>query len=203
MSETISEFFLSAMLTYGAPMLGLALMIGAVGVPLPGSLLLIAAGAFTRQGIMDTAWAAALGLIGMIAGDSLSYGIGRFARRAVETRLGASSAWQRARTLFEQRGGLAIFLTRFLLTALALPINLIAGGSGYRFDRFLLFDLSGEVVWLGLYGGLGYLFGAQWELVGQFLSDVGSLFLGLVILGVGVYGLTQAHRRKVSHAPGQ
>ena len=128
-------------------------------------------------------------------GDSLSFGIGRFARRTAETHLSASAGWQRARTLFEQRGGLAIFLTRFLLTALALPINLIAGGSGYRFSRFLLFDLSGEALWLVLYGGLGYLFGAQWELISQFLSDFGSLLLGVVILGGGVYGLTRHYRR--------
>lgn len=196
MSETISEFFLSAMLAYGAPMLGLALMIGAAGVPLPASLLLIAAGAFARQGAMDAVAAIGLGLVGVVLGDSLSYGIGHFARRTVEIRLGASAGWQRARTLFEQRGGLAIFLTRFLLTALALPINLIAGGSGYRFSRFLLFDLSGEALWLALYGGLGYLFGAQWELISQFLSDFGSLLLGVVILGGGVYGLTRYYRRK-------
>ncbi len=195
MSETVSEFFLSAMLAYGAPILGLAVTIDAAGVPLPASLLLIAAGAFARQGAMDAVAALVLGLAGAVLGDSLSFGIGRFARRTVEARLGASASWQRARTLFEQRGGLAIFLTRFLLTALALPINLIAGGSGYRFSRFLLFDLSGEALWLVLYGGLGYLFGAQWELISQFLSDFGSLLLGVVILAGGVYSLIRHYRR--------
>ena len=74
-----------------------------------------------------------------------------------------------------------------MITALAVPTNLIAGGSGIQFRRFMIYDSLGELTWIILYGGLGYLFGTQWELVSQFISSFGGLILGLVILGVGIW----------------
>ena len=85
--------------------------------------------------------------------------------------------------------GLPFFFTRFLITALAIPTNLIAGGSGYPFRRFMLYDVLGEVTWIILYGGLGYLFGSQWEVVNEFVSNFGGLLLGVVVF---VFGVRQA-----------
>jgi membrane-associated protein len=73
-----------------------------------------------------------------------------------------------------------------MVTAIAIPVNLIAGGSGYKLSRFLLYDSTGEVVWIVVYSGLGYLFGAQWELVSTFISNFGWLILGLLIFGFGI-----------------
>jgi membrane-associated protein len=77
-------------------------------------------------------------------------------------------------------------LTRFLLTAIAIPVNLLAGSS-CQFRRFIIYDIAGEIVWIFVYGGLGYFFGSQWELISQFLSDFGGLALGLAALGAGLY----------------
>jgi membrane-associated protein len=82
-----------------------------------------------------------------------------------------------------------------LLTPLALPTNLIAGGSGYRYWRFLTYDVAGEFTWILLYGGLGYLFGSQWELISQFISDFSGLLVGLVALGAGLYFLLRRWHR--------
>ena len=95
--------------------------------------------------------------------------------------------WQKAEAYFNRQGGIAIYLTRWLFTPLAVPTNLIAGSSGYPFWKFLMFDISGELTWIILYGGLGYAFGSQWELISNFISDFSGLLVGLVVLGVGVY----------------
>jgi membrane protein DedA with SNARE-associated domain len=195
MSEfNLTDFFLTGLLVYGAPMFGLALLLGAIGVPLPGSLLVVAAGAFVRQGVLDGGPAAALGLTGALLGDSLSYGLGRFAKVWIQDRFGHSPTWRKAQDTFDHRGGVTVYLTRFLLTPLAIPVNLIAGGSGYSFWRFLGNAIAGEVTWLGLYGGLGYTFGSQWELISQFLSDFSGLLVGLVALGAGLYFLVRYQR---------
>lgn len=192
----LTDLFLTGMLTYGPLALGLALLLGAVGIPLPGTLFVLAAGAFVRQGVLDLFTASGLGLLGAVLGDSASYAIGYFAKGWVERRFGQSTAWQKARDTFERRGGLAIYLTRFLLTPLALPTNLIAGGSGYSFWRFLAYDVAGEFTWIVLYGGLGYAFGSQWELINQFISDFSGLLVGLVALGAGIYFLIRRQRRR-------
>jgi membrane protein DedA with SNARE-associated domain len=49
-----------------------------------------------------------------------------------------------------------------------------------------------------LYGGLGYAFGSQWELISDFISDFSGLLVGLLILGAGLYLLFRWHRRSTA-----
>jgi membrane protein DedA with SNARE-associated domain len=183
----VSDYLLTLLINYGAPAFAILLFLGALGVPVGASALVIAAGAFSQQGILSWPLMTVLGFAGAILGDALSFGIGYYAEDWVDQRFGRSKGWKSAEETFEKRAGLAIYLTRFLITALAIPINLIAGGSGLRLRRFMVYDSLGELTWIVLYGGLGYLFGSQWELVSEFISNFGGLLLGLVILGVGVW----------------
>jgi membrane-associated protein len=178
----LTELFLTWMLAYGAVAVGLALLLGALGLPVPGTLFVLAAGAFTRQGIMDGGGAFALGLAGVLLGDSLSYALGRYAGKPVAARFAGASIWQQAQEAFAARGAIMILLTRFLLTPLAIPTNLIAGSSGYQFWRFLGYDAAGELIWLLLFGGAGYWAGAQWEAASQFVTDFSGLLLGVALL---------------------
>jgi membrane protein DedA with SNARE-associated domain len=183
----MSDFLLTQIINYGAPFFGVLLFLGALGLPVGASVLLIAAGAFTQQGILDGLSTSVLGLLGAVSGDAISFGMGFYARDWVQKRFGNSTAWQQARSVFDSRAGTAVYLTRFLITALAIPTNLIAGGEGMRFQRFMKFDILGEITWIILYGGLGYWFGSQWELVSEFISNFGGLLLGLVLLGAGIW----------------
>lgn len=197
MSEfNLTDSLLTGVLIYGAPAFGLALLLGALGIPLPGSLFVVAAGAFVRQGVLDGPLVAIFGLGGALLGDSLSYGLGRFAQSWVQRRFGPSQTWRKAQATFNRRGGLTIYLTRFLLTPLAIPVNLIAGGSGYTFWRFITYAAAGEITWLVMYGGLGYAFGSQWELISQFMSDFSGLLVGVAALGAGVYFLVYYQRTR-------
>ena len=182
----MSEFLLTQVINFGSPLVGLILLLGALGLPIGASVVLIAAGAFSQQGILSWPSTALIGLIGALIGDTLSFGMGYYAKDSVQRRFGKSPAWRSARASFQEQAGAAIFLTRFLITALAIPTNLIAGGSGYKYSRFIAYDIAGEILWIGLYGGLGYIFGSQWELVSEFLSNFGGLILGLVIFGFGI-----------------
>lgn len=191
----MSDFLLTLIINYGAPVFAILLLLGAMGVPVGASILVIAAGAFSQQGILSWPSTAALGLIGAVMGDAISFGIGFYAKKRVDHRFGNSSTWRSAKESFEGRAGLAIYLTRFLVTALAIPTNLIAGGSGIKFRRFMVYDSLGEFTWIILYGGLGYWFGSEWELVSNFISDFGGLILGMVIL---ITGIALAIRRMYS-----
>ena len=191
--SSISDFLLTGLLTYGAPLFGIALMLGALGIPIPTSLLVVAAGAFSRQGTLNLLPTAGLGLLGTIIGDSLSFAMGRWGGNWVSRRFGGSSVWSSTQTTFNRNSRKAVFFTRFLLTAIALPVNLMAGSS-CNFRRFFITVIAGETIWIFAYGGLGYLFGSQWELISQFLSDFGGLALGLVLLGGGIYYLIRQRK---------
>lgn len=196
----LNDLFLTWMITYGSPLLAGALLLGALGIPVPGSLMVIAGGAFVRQGVLDIYTTPTLGLAGAVVGDIIIYGLGRFARGWIQQRFGQSPVWQKAESFFKQRGGLAIYLTRWLITPLAVPTNLIAGSSSYSFGKLLLYDVGGEITWLALYGGLGYTFGSQWELISDFISNFSGLLLGLAILSTGIYFMVR-WRRQASVRP--
>ena len=192
----MSDLLLTQIINYGSPLFALFLFLGALGLPVGASVLVIAAGAFSQQGILTWHSTALLGLLGAVLGDAVSFGIGYYARDWVEARFGKSSVWRSARDAFDARAGTAIYLTRFLITALAIPTNLIAGGSGIRFRRFMTYDALGELTWIVLYGGLGFWFGSQWEVVSDFISSFGGLALGLTLLVAGVYLSTRKIKRR-------
>lgn len=183
----MSDYLLTQIINYGAPLFGLILFLSALGIPLPASILLVAAGAFSQQGFLDWPSIAIVGLLGAVAGDAISFGMGFYAKNWVSKRMEGSPTWKNARDTFESRAGMAVYITRFLITALAVPTNLIAGGSGFKFRKFLTYDIFGEITWIVLYGGLGYWFGSEWELVSDFIGNFGGLILGVVVLGIGVW----------------
>jgi membrane protein DedA with SNARE-associated domain len=187
------DFLLTLVINFGAPFVALVIFLGALGFPVGASVLVIAAGAFAGEGLLDWPTAILLGLLGAVLGDILSFGLGYYSRDWVEARFGRSTAWRSARDTFDRRAGLAIYLTRFLITSLAIPTNLIAGGSGIRFRRFLTWDILGEITWLILYGGLGFWFGSQWEVLSNLISNFGGLVLGLILFSIGLWaGLRRA-----------
>jgi len=203
--SALSDFFLTGVVSYGIPLFALALFLGAAGIPLPSSLLVVAAGAFVRQGFLDPFAAAASGLAAAAAGDSIGFLIGRWGGSPIAIRLGSSPAWMKSKGSFEKNSAAAVFLTRFLVTPAALPVNLMAG-IGCRYPRFLAVAAFGQTVWIFLYGGLGYFFGSRWELIGQLLSDIGGFAFGLCVLALGVAvlaGSLKKRRVRGGRAPAQ
>lgn len=182
-----SEFMLTQVINYGAPLLGLIVFIGALGVPFPGTVIVIAVGAFCRQGFLSWHTTGLIALVCVVLGDCLSYAMGHYARGHALARFQRSKQWKQAESAFNRWGGMSVFWTRFLVTAIAVPVNLIAGTSNFQFRRFLLYDVFGESIWIFGYGGLGYLFGSQWEMISDILSNVSGLGLGLVILAAGIW----------------
>lgn len=183
----MSDFLLTQIINYGAPILGAIVFFGAMGIPFPGTLIVIAVGAFCKQGFLPWFSTGLIAWICVVLGDCLSYAMGYYAREPVLRRFGNSDKWIKAENFFQRWGGMSVFLTRFLITGIAVPVNLLAGTGNLSFRRFLMYDLSGEAIWIFGYGGLGYLFGTQWEAVSTFLNNISGFLLGLVILASGIW----------------
>ena len=171
---------LALFLTYGSPVIALVLMAAAVGLPVPSTLLVIATGAFVRQGLIDPYPAFVYALAGVLAGDLLSYAIGRFGRERLLGRYGTSERWMQVQGKLERSAGISIYLTRCLLTPLAIPTDLLAGAGGYPLRKFLAFDIAGELTWLLMLGGLGYAFSASSALIVEFGGAYGGPLVALV-----------------------
>jgi membrane protein DedA with SNARE-associated domain len=185
--ERVEEQFLSALLVYGYPILGLILLFGAIGLPLPTGLSAAVAGSLSALGRMDWLIAGAIAILASIVGDVAAYAVGRAASEGFLQRWGrwlgyASTRRARAEALFEQWGGVTILLTRTLISHLSSIISLLAGLHRYRIHAFLTFDLLGRIIWTAAYMGLGYTLAGSLDAATEFLKNVTGLLLSLTAL---------------------
>ncbi|WP_332743524.1 DedA family protein [Hydrogenophaga sp.] len=195
MSE-VSEWLLTALLNHGNTLLGGTLFLAAFGIPLPATMLLMAAGSFTRQGVLPLEGALLSACVGAVAGDGCSYVLGRTGLKLVPRSITGSQGWQRAAALFSRWGGWGVFVSRFLLTPVALPVNLLAGSTRYPWQRFMSAVVAGEVIWVFLFGGLGHLFASQWEVLSQLAGDAMGVLMGAVLVLGGIWALVSSRQRR-------
>lgn len=185
---SLSDYLLGTLGLYGPTVLFVVLLVGAVGVPTPGSLLLLVAGSFVEQGEMSLWHVLALACAGSVIGDQIGYALGRWGGRRVASRLGrwfGEGRLKSAEEWLSRRGGWGIFLSRWLLTPLGPFVNITSGLSGYPWPRFLVYDLLGEALWVALYVLLGRFFSDSVEDLSDVLGDftwaaVGLLFAALL-----------------------
>ena len=190
----IEDGILTALLVYGYPVLGLTLLLGAVGLPLPDGIAATVAGSLAAQGRMSWLWAGMIAVAASVLGDMVGYGVGRLLGREVMQRYGGWLGFTAARNarvqvLFEQWGLLTVFITRTFVSYLSSVANLFAGMSRYGVARFLVISTVGRMVWTGAYLGLGYGIGSDWEAATGFLTNLSLLLVSLAVLvGSGLVG---------------
>jgi len=187
---------LAALLVYGYPILGLTLLLGAIGLPLPTGLATIIAGSLAAAGKMSWAGAGIIVLTTSLLGDIVGYALGRLLSPDFLARwarwIGYTAARHaQAELLFTRWGGLGVLLTRTLVSPLGSVVNLFAGASHYPLSRFVLLAAVGRLLWTAAYMGLGYAAGSDLDAASSFLSNfsllliflASSIAIGLVISG--------------------
>src|SRR5688500_1904303 len=168
----------------------IATAIDATALPIPGRVLLIAAGALAAQGDVNLWGVIAAGALGAILGDHLWYLAGRrhgerllgFYCRAVPR---TKRCVSRAQDYLERFGAFTFVIGRFVagVRVLAAPV---ASGAGIGYGKFLITDIAGALIWSTTFVGLGYLLGAKAPALMERLGLPGQLAIGV---GVTVIGL--------------
>ena len=190
MSNLLS-LLLTFLQNYGYVALWITIFVAAVGIPIPITLLLLAAGAFAALGDFNLALLFVISFSALMCGDNTGYWIGRIWGSRALNWIERSKRWNRlvpprrivqSRQYFRRRGGWAIFLSRFLFSAFGGIINLLSGSELYPYPYFLIFDSSGEALGAIIPLSLGYIFGASWEAVGDVLGYSSFLILSLLIV---------------------
>jgi len=184
---TIEDQALTALLVYGYPALGLTLLLGAIGLPLPDGVTTTVAGSLAAQGRIDWFWAATTAVGASVLGDAIGYGFGRFVGQNFIERHGrwfgfTAARRARAQLLFDQWGIATVFITRTFMSYLSSIASILAGLSRYRLGKFIAATLIGRVLWTAGYFGLGYGIGVNWEAATGFLTNLSLLLLFLLVL---------------------
>ncbi len=181
---TINDQLLAALTSYGLPVLFGVCMISSLGVPLPGTFLLVAAGAFVQLGDMNLWSVMGMGILGAILGDQTGYFIGRWGGRRLAGRvtkwLGGEKRLVSVEGTVRKWGGPGIFFSRWLVIQLGPWVNLTSGFTFYSYPRFLIWDLAGEAFWVVLYVMVGKIFSGQAQALMEMLGNLTWAFVGLV-----------------------
>ena len=134
---------------------------------LPGDSLLFATGALCATGALSTPAALALLALAAFTGNAVNYTVGRFVgprvfsatdRTGISHRLLNREHLDRARAFFEQYGGKAIILGRFVPIVRTF-VPFVAGAAAMPSPAFSVYNLVGAVGWVCLCVGAGWAFG--------------------------------------------
>lgn len=186
---TLHDKFLGALLVYGYPALGLTLLLGAIGLPLPTGMSTVLAGSLAAQDRLSWLGASVLAVVASVIGDAIGYGLGRLLNREFIERWGrwigyTQARRQRVSRLFDEWGAMTILLTRTLVEPLSAVANLLAGLARYRLPEFIAYVIVGRLLWTCAFFGLGYGIGGDLEAATGFLTNLTGFLAGLIILTV-------------------
>ena len=157
---------------------------GVVVTPfLPGDSLLFVAGTIAAAGELNVHGLVLLLIAAAIAGDSLNYSIGRYLGPRVfrfdDSRFFKRAYVDRTHAFFERHGGKAIVIARFV-PIIRTYAPFVAGIGAMPYRRFLMFNVSGAVLWVALLTYAGFFFG-NLPLVRNNLTAV---ILGIIVVSV-------------------
>ena len=134
-----------------------------IGFFLPGDSLLFTAGLIASQGLFNIFYLMILLSLMAIIGDAVGYGIGFKAGTALYKR--PDTLWFRrkhllyAKEFYEEHGGKAIFLARFVPFARTFA-PVVAGIAQMSYPRFASYNVFGGIFWVCSMTSAGFFLGS-------------------------------------------
>ncbi|MEN8174550.1 MAG: bifunctional DedA family/phosphatase PAP2 family protein [Pseudomonadota bacterium] len=153
------------------------------GVLVPGVVMMFGAGALIGAGAVGFWPLYAAAVVGAVAGDGLSFWLGRRYREQLRNlwpfRRHPASL-ERGMAFFARYGGKSVALGRFFGPVRAI-IPLVAGMMDMTAARFAVANVLSAIAWAVAYLAPGMLFGASLELASEVAFHLVALALGLVM----------------------
>src|SRR5438552_10380107 len=145
--------------------IGLLIMLEDFGIPVPGETILIAGAVYAGAGRLNVVAVGVVGFVAAVIGDNIGFAIGHFGGRALVLRWGryvrlTEERLHKAEAFFDHHGAWIITVARFI-EVLRQANGIVAGTTGMRWRRFLVFNALGAALWVGTWVSLGYLAGTH------------------------------------------
>jgi membrane protein DedA with SNARE-associated domain len=170
------------------------------GIPVPGETVLILAAVYAGAGRLNIVLVALLGFIGAVLGDNIGFAIGHFGGRPLAERYGryiflTPERLQTATSFFERHGGKIIIVARFI-EGLRQANGIIAGISGLRWTRFLIFNAIGAALWVAVWTSVGYFSGSHIDTIYAAATRYDKYLVIAIAVAVAGYIALRMHRRR-------
>ena len=189
------------LLMYGYLLLFGWVLVEQLGLPLPATPVLLAAGALSAEGQLSFPLALLAGLVAAVSADTAWFFVGKryghhVLRHLCRASMEPTICVRRTQNSFGRRRGATLLFAKFVpgLATLAAPI---AGQNGMGFGAFLLFDIAGCLIWLGTMLGGGRAFGDLLKRDPSVLDWVGRFSGALLVLGIVAFFLWRVMRRRM------
>ncbi len=165
---------------------------------LPGDSLLFAAGTFAALGAFHIALLLIVFFIAAVIGDTVNYHIGKKVGLAISPRsfIGRiinQEKMKAAEDFFNRHGGKTIVIARFM-PFIRTFIPFVAGASRMNYRYFLVYNIVGAAIWVGICTMLGYFFG-NIPIIKENFSTVLLLIIFISILPA-LIGIIRARLQK-------
>ncbi|HXI74945.1 MAG TPA: DedA family protein [Pyrinomonadaceae bacterium] len=194
----LTDQLLAALSLYGLPVLFGVIAIAAAGVPMPVTLMLVAAGSFVELGEMKLWQVLLVASSAAVLGDQCGYALGRWGGHSVLERLrrrkNGEAKIAQAHAFAKRWGGAGIFFTRWLVTPLGPWLNLTSGIANYPWGAFLIWDVLGETLWVVLYVLLGKFFSGRVQALLDILGNLSWVIVGLIAAVILTWQLLRSLR---------
>jgi membrane protein DedA with SNARE-associated domain len=172
-----------------------------VGLVVPGdTIVLVASTGVTSW--PDFFWLLAAVLIGSLIGETIGFSIGRFfGPKLRASRLGrriGEKNWELADTLVKRRGGLAIFISRFM-PVLHSVVPAVAGMTKMPYRTFIFWTFLACALWTSMYAGVGFLARASYEQLSDNLRVAVFVGIGILVVFLILISLGKKLLNKMAH----
>jgi len=188
------------LLTYGYFLIFGWVFLEQIGLPLPATPILLAAGALSATEHMNFPAALLAGTLACLTADVSWFLFGRryghfVLRLLCRFSLESSTCVRRTHDSFGRRGAYTLLFAKFVpgLSVVAPPV---AGQTGMSLRRFLIFDTGGSIAWVGSLLLAGRIFGDLIEKDPRVLNWMGQFGGALLILGILAFIASRIYRRQ-------
>jgi membrane protein DedA with SNARE-associated domain/rhodanese-related sulfurtransferase len=192
---------IQVLLSYGYALVFVWILIEQLGIPLPATPVLLAAGALSAEHKITFATALGSGLVACLIADSTWFFIGRryghhVLRILCKLSLEPTICVRKTQVSYGRRGNYTLMFAKFVpgLATLAPPV---AGQNGMAYPSFLLFDGIGATLWIAALLWGGRLFGDALKRDPSLLDWVGRFSGALLALGIAGFFIARLYRRRM------
>lgn len=195
---------------YGLLALFVCVLVEQMGMPIPALPVIVVAGVASASNPIFALQALLVACVASTISDSIWFYSGKYFGRKVlgllcRISISPDTCVRQSELNFARRGAATLVMAKFIpgVSMLASPL---AGALGMKYGKFVLYNLTGILLWAGSGILFGLLFHEQAHQILDYLSNLGSTATYVLLSCVGLYIAYRmwrrwATRRALAHIP--